>query len=128
MMTSVYSIELDGAHIQTREDFFRELRAATGIDHVENLDALDEDLVAEIPLRCGAYRIVWTHADKSDWSGYSEVTKILGLLFRQQQSFPDYFRAVELRFDPDPTADTWTFPKMYDAPYYREERRKRGVE
>jgi len=125
---SVYLIELDGSRIQTTSDFFRELSRATGIDHVQNLDALDEDLTLEIPLRCGPYKIVWHHADKSDWSGYSEVTKILGSLFHQQQYFPEYFQGIELKFDPDDDADTWTFPLMYDSPFYRDERRKRGVE
>ena len=124
---SPFRIELDGTRIQSWDDFFRELSAATGIEHMDNLDALDEDLVEEIPLRCGPFAVIWNHADKSDWSGHSELTKVLGVLTRQQQYFPEYFRFLELSFDPDPTADTWSFPAAFESPFYREERRKRGV-
>ena len=124
---SPYRIELDGTRIQSKDDFFRELSAATGIEHTENLDALDEDLIQEIPLRCGPYAVIWNHADKSDWSGHSSLAQVLGVLTYQQQYFPEYFQSLELKFDPDPTADTWSFPAVFEAPFYREERRKRGV-
>ena len=125
---ATYRIELDGNRIKSKDDFFRELSAATGIDHADNLDALEDDLTGEIPLCCGSYAIIWNHANKSDWSGYSDLTRVLGVLAYQKQSFPEYFRSLELNFDPDPTEDTWTFPTMYQAPYYQGERRKRNVE
>lgn len=126
-VSPVYRIELDGTLIQSKEDFFRELRAATGIDHVGNLDALDDDLAGEIPWCCGRYAIIWNHADKSDWSGHSDLTKILGLLAYQQQAFSEFFLDLQLNFDPDPTEDTWSFPLSYELPRYRAERRKRGI-
>jgi RNAse (barnase) inhibitor barstar len=125
--TSVYRIEVDGSRIHSKDDFFRELSAATGIAHVKNLDALDEDLTHEIPLCCGPFAIIWNHADKSDWSGNSGLTQVLGVLAHQQQCFPSHFRSLELLFDSDPTADAWSFPAAYESPFYRNERRKRGV-
>jgi RNAse (barnase) inhibitor barstar len=126
-MSSVYRIELDGSRIRSKDDFFRELSAATGIAHVDNLDALADDLTGEIAWCHGRYALIWRHADKSDWSGYSDLSKILGVLFREQQAFPEYFTSLQLEFDPDPSADTWTFSKVYNSPYYAAERQRRGV-
>ena len=127
-VSPVFRIELDGARIRSKEDFFRELSAATGIDHVGNLDALDDDLTSEIPWCCGRYAIIWNHADQSDWSGDSELTTVLGVLAYQQQMLPEFFLDLQLNFDPDPAEDTWSFPVAYESPHYRAERRKRGVE
>ncbi|MEM9085585.1 MAG: barstar family protein [Pseudomonadota bacterium] len=122
----IFTIELDGAKLQAKADFFRELSAAVDFELAENLDALDEDLADEIPLRCGPYRIVWKNADKSDWSGYSEILKILGLLTHQQQAYPDRFVSLSLEFQADPAEDTWTYPEMYSSPYYVKERERRS--
>ena len=123
-----FTIELDGAKLQSKADFFRELSSAVDIELVNNLDALDEDLVSEIPLRCGPYRIVWHNADRSDWSGYSEMTKILGLLTFQQQRHSDRFVELRLQFEPDPHEDTWSYPEMYSTPFYVAERARRSGE
>ncbi len=122
----VFIIKLDGSKLQTKADFFRELSAAIDYELTDNLDALDEDLAFEIPLRCGPYSIVWQNAAKSDWSGYSEITKILGLLTHQQQAHPDRFTSLTLDFQSDPEEDTWTYPEMYKSPYYVKERERRS--
>ena len=124
--SDAFIIKLDGSKLQTKADFFRELSAAIDYELTNNLDALDEDLAFEIPLRCGPYRIVWQNAEKSDWSGYSEITKILGLLTHQQQAYPDRFTSLTLDFQPDTEEDTWTYPEMYSSPYYVKERERRS--
>lgn len=121
----IFTIILDGTKLQSKADFFRELSQAVDFDLAANLDALDEDLCYEIPLRCGPFRIVWKNANKSDWSGYSELTEVLGVLTYQQQRLPERFVELRLEFEPEAGEDTWSYPAAYSEPYYVSERMRR---
>ncbi|SIO19382.1 hypothetical protein SAMN02745824_3297 [Parasphingorhabdus marina DSM 22363] len=122
----IYVIELDGTKLQSREDFFRDLSIATDLDLVPNLDALDEDLALQIPFCCGPFKVIWHRAESSDWSGYSEITKILGVLFFAQQRDPDHFIGLELVFDSEENQDASSFQAAYSSPGYVAERKKRA--
>ena len=126
-MTEAYLVGLDGARIRSREAFFRELSKATDVEIVPSLDALDDDLTNEIPLRCGPFKIIWKNAHKSNWDGSSGLTEIVGVLTLTQQRHSDLFRTLEFVFLPDTRADTWTFPAMYNSEFYRRQRHTRGV-
>jgi RNAse (barnase) inhibitor barstar len=127
MMATAFEIRLDGNHIQSIDDLFAAMSSAVGFELTPNFDALDEDLSSEIPLRCGPFSVIWEHADQSDWSGYQQLSKALGVLFYAQQRYPELFLSLKLRFDPEFNEDTWTFPEMFSSDYYRDERRKRGI-
>ena len=120
-----FAIELDGIEIQSDDDFFKALSRATQLDLTDNLNALDEDLEYEIPLCCGPFTIKWKNAEKSDWSGYTHLTAILGVLFYAQQRHPDRFVSLELEVNPEEDEDTWSYPAAFSSPLYKTEREKR---
>jgi RNAse (barnase) inhibitor barstar len=128
MMTAAFVIRLDGNRIQSVDDLFSAVSSSVGFELDRNFDALDDDLQGEIPFRCGPFKVIWEHANKSDWSGYQELTKALGVLFYSQQRHPDRFLSLELQFDAEPGEDTWSFPHIFNSDFYRAERRKRGID
>ncbi len=127
-MAEPFEIRLDGNLIQSVDDLFSAMSSSVGFELTRNFDALDDDLQGEIPFCCGPFKVIWEHANKSDWSGYQQLMKALGVLFWNQQLHPDRFLSLELQFDADPDEDTWSYPQIFNSDFYRAERRKRGID
>ena len=92
MMTSVYSIELDGAHIQTREDFFRELRAATGIDH--EFDQTDPMTIDE-----KAVELVRLIGQSTEYQAVKRANDVLGESGSAFKDLANYINAKDYEDD-----------------------------